>query len=119
MCHVVRRCTNRPLSDQFDHVVVDEYQDTNRDQSAILLAMRPSGEGLTVVGDDSQSIYSFRAATVRNTSDFPASFSPNAENVTLDRNYRSTQPIPTDWLSARVSRQWRNITWGFLHFHLI
>ncbi|HCV72205.1 MAG TPA: ATP-dependent DNA helicase, partial [Agrobacterium sp.] len=46
-----------------------------------------------VVGDDAQSIYSFRAATVRNILDFPASFSPAADIITLDRNYRSTQPI--------------------------
>ena len=49
--------------------------------------------GLTVVGDDAQSIYSFRAATVRNILDFPGHFTPRAEVVTLDRNYRSTQPI--------------------------
>jgi DNA helicase-2/ATP-dependent DNA helicase PcrA len=53
------------LSDRFDHVLVDEYQDTNRLQASILLALKPTGEGLTVVGDDAQSIYSFRAATVR------------------------------------------------------
>jgi superfamily I DNA/RNA helicase len=51
------------------------------------------GRGLTVVGDDAQSIYSFRAATVRNILDFSAEFSPQAEIITLDRNYRSTQPI--------------------------
>ena len=77
----------------FDHVLVDEYQDTNRLQSTILLALKPRGEGLTVVGDDAQSIYSFRAATVRNILDFPGQFSPRAEIVTLDRNYRSSQPI--------------------------
>jgi len=49
--------------------------------------------GLTVVGDDAQAIYSFRAATVRNILDFPAQFSPPARVITLDRNYRSTQPI--------------------------
>ncbi len=81
------------VSGLFDHVMVDEYQDTNRLQAAILLAMRPGGEGLTVVGDDAQSIYSFRAATVRNILDFPKSFEPPADIVTLDRNYRSTQPI--------------------------
>ena len=48
---------------------------------------------MTVVGDDAQSIYSFRAATVRNILDFPGHFSPNAEIITLERNYRSTQPI--------------------------
>jgi DNA helicase-2/ATP-dependent DNA helicase PcrA len=81
------------VSARFDHVLVDEYQDTNELQSSVLLALKPQGHGLTVVGDDAQSIYSFRAATVRNILDFPAAFSPPAEIVTLDRNYRSTQPI--------------------------
>jgi DNA helicase II / ATP-dependent DNA helicase PcrA len=78
---------------RFDHVLVDEYQDTNRLQSSILLALKPGGHGLTVVGDDAQSIYSFRAATVRNILDFPTQFSPPASIITLDRNYRSTQTI--------------------------
>ena len=81
------------IGGRFDHVMVDEYQDTNRLQSSILLALKPAGRGLTVVGDDAQSIYSFRAATVRNILDFPAQFSPKAVIVTLDRNYRSTQPL--------------------------
>jgi DNA helicase II / ATP-dependent DNA helicase PcrA len=81
------------IGGSFDHVMVDEYQDTNRLQSSILLALKPAGRGLTVVGDDAQSIYSFRAATVRNILDFPDQFSPRAEIVTLDRNYRSTQPV--------------------------
>lgn len=81
------------IGERFDHVLVDEYQDTNRLQASILLALKPGGRGLTVVGDDAQSIYSFRAATVRNILDFPTSFSPAADIVTLDRNYRSTQPI--------------------------
>src|SRR6516225_1982577 len=76
-----------------DHVFVDEYQDTNRLQASILLALKPDGKGLTVVGDDAQSIYSFRAATVRNILDFPKQFTPPACIITLDRNYRSTQPI--------------------------
>ncbi|WP_408736627.1 UvrD-helicase domain-containing protein [Acetobacter sicerae] len=74
-------------------MLVDEYQDTNRLQADILLGMKPDGSGLTVVGDDAQSIYAFRAATVRNILDFPASFDPPARVVTLDRNYRSTKPI--------------------------
>lgn len=78
---------------RFDHIMVDEYQDTNRLQSSILLALKPDGRGLTVVGDDAQSIYSFRAATVRNILDFPAAFSPPAEIITLDQNYRSTEAI--------------------------
>ena len=57
---------------RFDHLLVDEYQDTNALQGEIVLALRPGGRGLTVVGDDAQSIYSFRAATVRNILDFPA-----------------------------------------------
>ena len=81
------------VSSRFDHVLVDEYQDTNRLQASILLALKPDGMGLTVVGDDAQSIYSFRAATVRNILDFPNLFSPPAEIITLDSNYRSTQPI--------------------------
>jgi DNA helicase-2/ATP-dependent DNA helicase PcrA len=81
------------LGERFDHVLVDEYQDTNRLQASILLALKPKGDGLTVVGDDAQSIYSFRAATVRNILEFPDAFTPPARIVTLDRNYRSTQPI--------------------------
>jgi len=81
------------VSARFDHVLVDEYQDTNRLQASILLGLKPDGRGLTVVGDDAQSIYSFRAATVRNILDFPKQFSPNAGVITLERNYRSTQPI--------------------------
>jgi DNA helicase II / ATP-dependent DNA helicase PcrA len=81
------------IGGRFDHVLVDEYQDTNRLQSSVLLALKPGGRGLTVVGDDAQSIYSFRAASVRNILDFPGQFSPKAEIITLDRNYRSTQPI--------------------------
>ena len=83
----------RDISSRFDHLLVDEYQDTNRLQASILLALKPDGRGLTVVGDDAQSIYSFRAATVRNILDFPEHFSPPAHIITLDRNYRSTQPI--------------------------
>ncbi|WP_321341359.1 ATP-dependent helicase [Breoghania sp.] len=81
------------IGDRFDHVLVDEYQDTNRLQAAILAGMKPNGRGLTVVGDDAQSIYSFRGAQVRNILDFPQSFDPPARMVTLERNYRSTEPI--------------------------
>ena len=83
----------RELGERFDHLLVDEYQDTNRLQASILLAMKPEGQGVTVVGDDAQSIYSFRAATVRNILDFPRQFTPPARVVTLERNYRSTQAI--------------------------
>jgi len=83
------------MGGKFDHVLVDEYQDTNRLQSSILLSLKPEGRGLTVVGDDAQAIYSFRAATVRNILDFPRAFTPAASVITLDQNYRSTQAILT------------------------
>ena len=78
---------------RFDHVLVDEYQDTNRIQAEIVRALRPDGRGLTVVGDDAQSIYSFRAADVRNILDFAAGFDPPATVLTLEQNYRSTAPV--------------------------
>jgi len=78
---------------RFDHVLVDEYQDTNRLQAEILMRLKPDGAGVTAVGDDAQSIYSFRGATVRNILDFPAQFGAPARIVTLERNYRSTQAI--------------------------
>jgi DNA helicase-2/ATP-dependent DNA helicase PcrA len=81
------------VSDRFDHILVDEYQDTNRLQALVLTRMRPNGRGVTVVGDDAQSIYSFRAAEVRNILDFPNLFSPPARVITLTENFRSTQPI--------------------------
>jgi DNA helicase-2/ATP-dependent DNA helicase PcrA len=80
------------LNERFDHILVDEYQDTNRLQSSILRRMRSLNHNLTVVGDDAQSIYSFRAAEVRNILDFAAEF-PDATVITLETNYRSTQPI--------------------------
>lgn len=79
----------------FDHVLVDEYQDTNALQASILRGLKPDGAGLTVVGDDAQSIYGFRAASVRNILDFPQLFEPPAAIITLEQNYRSTQPILT------------------------
>jgi DNA helicase-2/ATP-dependent DNA helicase PcrA len=81
------------VAGRFDHLLVDEYQDTNALQGEIVLALRPGGRGLTVVGDDAQAIYSFRAATVRNILDFPNSFEPPAHVVTLERNYRSSGAI--------------------------
>ncbi|MCO5100587.1 MAG: ATP-dependent helicase [Burkholderiaceae bacterium] len=78
---------------RFDHVLVDEYQDTNALQAQILLAMKPDGSGLSVVGDDAQSIYAFRAAEIGNILDFPAKFEPPAARIVLERNYRSVQPL--------------------------
>jgi len=76
----------------FDHILVDEYQDTNALQADVLAAMRPDGRNLMVVGDDAQAIYSFRAATVKNILEFPQRF-PETTIVRLERNYRSTRPI--------------------------
>jgi DNA helicase-2/ATP-dependent DNA helicase PcrA len=83
----------REIGERFDFILVDEYQDTNRLQAEILFALKPEGHGMTVVGDDAQSIYSFRAATVRNILDFPAQFPGATCVVTLERNYRSTRAI--------------------------
>ena len=77
---------------QFDCVLVDEYQDTNLLQAEIVYQLSPQGRGVTVVGDDAQSIYSFRAATVRNILDLPEHY-PDTKIIRLEQNYRSTQPI--------------------------
>ncbi len=97
------------VSAHFDHVLVDEYQDTNRLQAEILHAMKPDGAGLTVVGDDAQAIYSFRAAAVDNILGFPDRFTPRAEVVTLAQNYRSTQQVldTSNALMAEAPRQYR------------
>ena len=94
---------------RFDHVLVDEYQDTNTLQSGILLAMKPGGNGVCVVGDDAQAIYSFRAASVENILNFPHCFSPPAQVVTLEQNYRSVQPIldAANLLMSESSRQYQ------------
>ena len=86
--------TGEGIRSQFDHLLVDEYQDTNVIQAEILAAMSssPGGATLTVVGDDAQAIYSFRAADVANILSFPSDY-PTATVVTLDQNYRSTPEI--------------------------
>jgi len=80
------------IGSRFDHVLVDEYQDTNRIQAGILCGLRRQNTNIMVVGDDAQSIYSFRSATVRNMLDFPDQF-PGTKLVTLEQNYRSIGPI--------------------------
>jgi DNA helicase-2/ATP-dependent DNA helicase PcrA len=87
------------IGGRFDHVLVDEYQDTNPLQADILLKLKPNGAGLMVVGDDAQAIYSFRAATVRNILDFPGHFNPPARIIssskTIDPRSRSSVPATT------------------------
>jgi DNA helicase-2/ATP-dependent DNA helicase PcrA len=97
------------VGSHFDHILVDEYQDTNKLQADIILAMKPDGAGLTVVGDDAQSIYSFRAAAVENILGFPERFDPPAEIIPLGQNYRSTQPVldAANALMADAPRQFR------------
>jgi len=97
------------VGEHFDHVLVDEYQDTNRLQADILHALKPEGGGLAVVGDDGQAIYSFRAAAVENILGFPDRFAPRAEVITLAQNYRSTQQVldAANALMAEAPRQHR------------
>jgi len=103
------------IAGEFDYVLVDEYQDTNVLQSGIVKALRPDGRGVTVVGDDAQAIYSFRAATVENILGFPQQYIPErgapASIVTLEENYRSTQGV-LDAANAVIgegSRQYRKV----------
>ncbi|HJS36513.1 MAG TPA: ATP-dependent helicase [Burkholderiales bacterium] len=97
----------REIGERFDHVLVDEYQDTNVLQSEILARLRPDGQGLTVVGDDAQAIYSFRAATVDNILSFEKRF--GAAVVTLEENYRSSQAVldAANALMHEASRQYQ------------
>ena len=99
----------RHVGSHFDHVLVDEYQDTNKLQAQILQALKPDGSGLAVVGDDAQAIYSFRAAAVENILGFPDRFSPRAEVITLAQNYRSTQAVldVANAVMAEAPRQYR------------
>ena len=97
------------IGSSFDHILIDEYQDTNLTQAKILNALKPDGMGVTVVGDDAQSIYSFRAAEVENILGFPDQYMPSAQVITLEQNYRSSQPIldSANRLIAESERQYR------------
>ncbi len=81
------------LSKNFDHLLVDEYQDTSTLQGEIIHSLKPDGQGVTVVGDDAQAIYSFRAAAVENILGFADRYKPKADMVVLAQNYRSAQPV--------------------------
>ncbi len=82
----------REVSQRFQYIMVDEYQDTNAIQADIVRLMAATHNNVMAVGDDSQSIYSFRGADFRNIMDFPNIF-PGARIIKLEENYRSTQPI--------------------------
>jgi len=102
------------LAANFDHVLVDEYQDTSALQGEIIQALKPDGSGVTVVGDDAQAIYSFRAAAVDNILGFVDRFKPKGETVVLSQNYRSTQPIldSANALMSEGARQHRKTLLG-------
>jgi DNA helicase II / ATP-dependent DNA helicase PcrA len=103
------------IGSEFDHILVDEYQDTNVLQAEILKNLRRNGDGVTVVGDDAQAIYAFRAATVDNILGFPDQYVPSnglpASVITLEDNYRSTQGVldAANVLMAESTRQYRKV----------
>jgi DNA helicase-2/ATP-dependent DNA helicase PcrA len=80
------------LSRKYKYIMVDEYQDTNKLQSYIACLLASEHKNIMVVGDDAQSIYSFRGANFKNIIDFPKIFK-QAKIIALEENYRSTQPI--------------------------
>ena len=82
----------KQLSDQYRYIMVDEYQDTNKLQAQIVRLMTATHDNIAVVGDEAQSIYSFRGASHRNMLEFPKLF-PSAQIIKLEENFRSTQPI--------------------------
>ncbi len=94
LCELLRTHTEvaERLSHTHRYIMVDEYQDTNRLQAEIVRLLAHSHNNVMAVGDDAQSIYSFRGATVRNIFEFPDLF-PNTKVIKLEENYRSTQPI--------------------------
>ena len=98
---------------RFDHILVDEYQDTNRLQAGILQRMRRINKNIMVVGDDAQSIYSFRAADIHNILDFPKQF-PGTKQITLEENYRSFQPIldATNCIIALANERYTKDLWS-------
>lgn len=107
---------SEPMADRiaglYDHVLVDEYQDTNVLQARILRGMCRTHTNITVVGDDAQSIYSFRGANFRNILDFPRQF-PGTKMVALEQNYRSTAPIleATNTLISRAAERFTKNLW--------
>ena len=94
-------------ADIYRYIMVDEYQDTNALQARIVKLLAGDEGNIMAVGDDSQSIYSFRGANFRNIMDFPKQFS-GTQIITLEQNFRSTQPILdlTNEIILRSGRQW-------------
>ena len=101
------------LSGRFDYLLIDEYQDTNKLQASILRGMCTAHDNIMVVGDDAQSIYRFRGATVRNMLDFPKQFA-NTTILTLEQNYRSVTPIldTANLLIAEATERYTKDLWS-------
>jgi DNA helicase-2/ATP-dependent DNA helicase PcrA len=101
--------------EQFDHVLIDEYQDTNALQAEIVAALAQAGATVTAVGDDAQAIYGFRNATPRNILEFPERF--GADIVVLDRNHRSTPAIlaTTNAVMAEAAHRHEKVLWSTRH----
>lgn len=101
------------IGGRFDDILVDEYQDTNAIQAKILMGMRRDNKNIMVVGDDAQSIYSFRSANVRNMLDFPQQF-PGTTIVTLEQNYRSVTSIlnTTNRVIAQAAERYSKELWS-------
>ena len=109
---LVRSPVVAPLLDQFEHVLIDEYQDTNALQAEIVAALARGGATITAVGDDAQAIYGFRNATPRNILDFPQVF--GADLAVLDRNHRSTPAIlaSTNAVIAEAKERHEKVLWS-------
>ena len=99
---------------RFDHVLVDEVQDINQLQADILHALASQSCRLTAVGDDAQSIYAFRGASVRHILDFPQRFEPPAQVLTLERNYRATPQLleASNAVIAAASERYAKTLWS-------
>jgi len=104
------------IEKRFDHILVDEYQDTNKIQAGILQGMRQNNKNILAVGDDAQSIYSFRAAEVQNMLDFPKQF-PGTQIITLEQNYRSSQAIleTSNRIIAQAKNRYSKNMWSEKH----
>jgi DNA helicase-2/ATP-dependent DNA helicase PcrA len=109
---LVRTPAAAPLLDRFDHVLIDEYQDTNALQADIVAGLASLGATITAVGDDAQAIYGFRNATLRNILEFPERF--GADMVVLDRNHRSTPAIlaSTNAVIAEATHRHEKVLWS-------
>jgi len=90
----------KKISNFYKYIMIDEYQDTNKIQAKLAYLLSSEHKNIMVVGDDSQSIYSFRGANFKNIMDFPKHF-PGCKVITLEENYRSTQPI-LDFTNALI-----------------